>query len=64
MKRFILLQYAHGGRSDGPSSVTGTFDYIKDAQASAVECLCDCNEIVDTDTWQVVWRLNKSATTQ
>jgi hypothetical protein len=63
MKRFILLQYAHGERSDALSSATGTFDHIKEAQFFAGIRLNDCNEIIDTDTWQVVWRLNKSATT-
>jgi hypothetical protein len=62
MKRFILLQYKRGERSDAPGSVKGTFDHLKDAQAFAGECLCDFNEIVDTDTWQVVWRLKKSTT--
>ena len=60
MRRYILLQYMHGERGDAPSSATGTFDYIKDAQAFAGNRLCDFNEIVDSNTWQVVWRLNKS----
>lgn len=60
MRRYILLQYMHGERSDSASSVTGTFDHIKEAQAFAGNHLCDFNEIVDSDTWQVVWRLNKS----
>jgi hypothetical protein len=61
MRRYVLLQYKHGERSDAPSSVTGAFDHIKDAQAFAGNRLCDCNEIVDSDSWQVVWRLNRSA---
>jgi hypothetical protein len=60
MKRYILLQYAHGERSDAPASASGTFDHIREAQFFAKIRFCDCNEIVDTDTWQVVWRLNKS----
>ena len=61
MRRYILMQYGHGERSDAPSNVRGTFDLIKDAQAFAGQRLCDFNEIVDTHTWQVVWRLNRSA---
>ena len=60
MRRYILLQYMHGERSDAPSSATGTFDHIKDAQAFAGNRVSDFNEIIDSDTWQVVWRLNKS----
>jgi hypothetical protein len=59
MSRYILLQYMHGERSDATSSVTRTFDHIKDAQTFAGNRLSDFNEIVDSDTWQVVWRLNK-----
>ena len=60
MRRYILLQYMHGERSDAPSSATGTFDHIKDAQIFAGKRLSDFNEIIDSNTWQVVWRLNKS----
>ncbi len=60
MRRYILLQYKHGERSDAPSNAIGTFNHIKDAQAFASNRLSDFNEIVDSDTWQVVWRLNKS----
>jgi hypothetical protein len=61
MRRYIILQYMHGERSDAPSSATGTFDLFKDAQSFAGNRLCDFNEIVDSHTWEVVWRLNKSA---
>jgi hypothetical protein len=50
----------HGERSDSASSLSGTFEDIKEAQAYATKCLCDFNEIIDTNTWQVIWRLNKS----
>jgi hypothetical protein len=59
MRRYILLQYQHGERSDTASSVAGTFDLIQDAQAFAGKRLCNFNEIVDSNTWQVVWRLYK-----
>ena len=62
MKRYILLQYAHSERRDAATSATGTFEKLKEAQFFAGIRLNDCNEIVDTNTWQVVWRLNKSAT--
>ena len=56
MNRLILLQYRRGERSDAPVNVTGTFDYLKDAMEAAAKRLSDCNEIVDTETWEVVWR--------
>jgi hypothetical protein len=39
--------------------VTGTFDELKKAQAFAGMRLCDFNEVIDSDSWEVVWRLNK-----
>jgi hypothetical protein len=42
------------------SSATGTFDHIRDAQTFAGNRLSYFNEIIDSHTWQVVWRLNKS----
>ena len=62
MRRYILLQYEHGERSDAPSNAVGTFDHIRDAQVFAGNRLSDFNEIVDSNTWQVVWRVNKSTT--
>jgi hypothetical protein len=60
MRRYILLQYSYGERSDSASSVTGTFNHIKDAQAFAGNRLCHFNEIVASHSWQVIWRFNKS----
>lgn len=60
MRRYIVLQYMHGQRSDDPLSVTGTFDDLRSAQTFVQERLRDFNEIVDCDIWEVVWRLNKS----
>ena len=59
MRRYILLQYSHGERSDSASSATGTFDHIRDAQAFAGDRLSYFNEIIDSHTRQMVWRLNK-----
>jgi hypothetical protein len=61
MRRYILLQYMHGQKSDVPSSMIGTFDDLRNAQAFAGDHMRDFNEIVDSHTWAVVWRLNKSA---
>lgn len=49
----------HGEPSHDPSSVTGTFDELRKAQAFAGMCLCDINEVIDSESWEVVWRLNK-----
>jgi hypothetical protein len=40
--------------------VTGTFDELKKAQAFAGMRLRDFNEIIDQESWEVVWRLNKA----
>jgi hypothetical protein len=61
MRRYILRQYLHGEPSHDPANVTGTFDELKKAQAFAGMRLRDFNEIIDHDSWQVVWRLNKSS---
>lgn len=49
----------HGEPSHDPSSVTGTFDELRKAQAFAGMRLCDINEVIDSESWEVVWRLNK-----
>lgn len=62
MRRYILLQYMHGQKSDDPSSMAATFDNLREAQTFAAERLCQMNEILDTNTWEVVWRLNMHGT--
>ena len=62
MRRYILLQYMHGQASDNPLSMTGTFDEFREAQAFAERRLRQVNEIVDTNTWEVVWRFNMHGT--
>ena len=62
MRRYILFQYMQGEKSDDPLSVAGTFDDLREAQAFAAERLCQVNEIVDTDIWEVVWRFNMQST--
>jgi len=58
MRRYILLQYMDGEKSDDPLSMAGTFDDLREARAFAAERLPQVNEIVDTNTWEVVWRYN------
>ncbi|MDB5760623.1 MAG: hypothetical protein JWM30_3912 [Burkholderia sp.] len=60
MRRYLLRQYMHGEPSHDPANVTGTFDELKKAQAFAGMRLCDFNEIIDSDSWEVIWRLNKA----
>lgn len=62
MRRYILLQYMHGEKSDDPLSMAGTFEDLREAQTFAAERLHQVNEIVDTDTWEVVWRFNMYGT--
>lgn len=59
MRRYILLQYMRGQKSDDPLSMSGTFDDLRDAIAFAGDRMQDFNKIVDSDTWAVVWRLNR-----
>jgi len=61
MRRYLLRQYMHGEPSHDPANVTGTFDELKKAQAFAGMRLCDFNEIIDSDSWEIIWRLNKAA---
>lgn len=61
MRRYLLRQYMHGEQSHDPANVTGTFDELKRAQAFAGMRLCDFNEVIDSDTWEVVWRFNTGA---
>jgi hypothetical protein len=62
MRRYILLQYMHGEKSDDPLSMAGTFDDFREAQTAAATSLRQVNEVVDTHTWQVVWRFNMYGT--
>jgi hypothetical protein len=63
MRRYILRQYLHGEPGHDPANVTGTFDELKKAQAFAGMRLRDFNEIIDQNSWEVVWRCNKSVST-
>lgn len=62
MRRYILLQYMRSEKSDDPLSMSGTFDDLREAQAFAAERLHHVNEIIDTNTWEVVWRFNMHGT--
>ena len=62
MRRYILLQYMQGEKSDDPLSMAGTFDDLREAQAFAARRLRQVNEVVDTNTWEVVWRFNMRGT--
>jgi hypothetical protein len=62
MRRYILLQYMHGEKSDDPLSMAGTFEDLREAQAFAARRLREVNKIVNTNTWEVVWRYNVHGT--
>lgn len=55
MSRYILLQYKHGQVRHQHSYVLGTFTDLTRAQATAQARLDEINEIIDRETWQVVW---------
>lgn len=49
----------HGENADDPLSMAGTFDDLREAQSFAERRIQDVNEVIDTVTWEVVWRLNR-----
>jgi hypothetical protein len=55
LSRYIVLQYKHGQVRHQHSYVLGTFSDLPRAQAAAQFNLDEINEIVDRDSWQVVW---------
>ena len=55
MSRYILLQYKHGQVRQHHSYVLGTFNDLTRAQMTARASLDEINEIIDRETWQVVW---------
>jgi hypothetical protein len=59
MRRYILRQYTHDEPCHDPANVTGTFDELKKAQVFAAMRLREFNEIIDQNSWEVVWRFNK-----
>ena len=61
MRRYILRQYMHGENANDPLSMAGTFDDLREAQSFAGRRIQDVNEVIDTGTWEVVWRLNRSS---
>jgi hypothetical protein len=55
MGRYILLQYEHGQVRHKHSNVVGTYGELETAQVAAQARLHDINEIIDRDTWHIVW---------
>lgn len=55
MKKYVLFQYYDYYPGGGLGDVTGSFDSLEEAKEAAEKKLQDTNEIVDRDTWEVVW---------
>lgn len=54
-KKYILFQYHQYYPGGGLGDITDSFDTLEEARTKAVEKYYDYNEIVDRDTWEVVW---------
>ncbi len=59
-KRFILFQYDSHDSVGGLNDITGSYDAIEDAILAAGMNSLDYNEIVDRDTWELVWPIDAS----
>lgn len=55
-KKFILFQYESYYPSGGLSDIADSFDTIEEAKAAVAKKPRDFNEIVDRDTWEMVWQ--------
>lgn len=53
MKKYILFKFYTCYPGGGMNDLSGSFDTIKEAKASAIDC--DEFQIVDRDTWRVVF---------
>lgn len=54
-KKFILFQYERYYPSGGLGDVKDSFDTLEAAKLYALEHRRDFNEVVDRDTWEIVW---------
>lgn len=55
MKKFILFQYYDYYPGGGLSDITDSFDSLEEAKGFAEKKPQDTNEVVDRDTWEIVW---------
>lgn len=55
MKKYILFQYETYYPCGGLSDIVDSFATIKEAQGKVEESLQDYNEIVDRDTWKIIF---------
>ncbi len=55
MKKYIVFQYLLYYPSGGLSDMRESFDTMNEAIEHCNDNLTDFNEIVDRDTWEIVW---------
>lgn len=55
MKKFVLFQYEGYYPTGGLGDVTGSFDTLEEAKEAVTKKRKDTNEVVDRDTWEIVW---------
>ena len=55
MKKFVLFQYSQYYPSGGMSDIEGSFDTLQEALDFIKVHWRDFNEVVDRDTWEIVW---------
>jgi hypothetical protein len=54
-KKFILFLYDQYYPGGGLSDIDDSFDTLEEAKAAALKRYRDFREIVDRDTWEIVW---------
>lgn len=56
-KKYILFQYAQYYPQGGLCDITESFDSIEGAKTYAHENPDNWSEVVDRDTWEIVWKM-------
>ena len=57
-KKYILFQFETYYPSGGLGDITDSYDTLAEAQAAAEKSPQDYNEVVDRDSWEIVWQLH------
>jgi len=56
VKKFILFEFDDHYPGGGLGDITDSYDTLEEAKAVALKAYRDTREVVDRDTWEVVWR--------
>lgn len=55
MKKYIVFKYDSCYPAGGLGDISGDFDTFEEAKASIEEDIYEYNEIVDRDTWEIIY---------